>query len=61
MKAVTNLDDLFQKIPDPNEVRDRLGQALREASLLRRLLKISEAAAKERRTTGEGHQHGQAQ
>lgn len=36
-------------IPSAQEVRQRLGKAVREAALLRRLLKVAEAAEKERR------------
>jgi hypothetical protein len=40
-------DDL---IPRPPVVRERLAQTRREAARLRRLLRLSEAAAKERHT-----------
>jgi hypothetical protein len=35
-------------IPEPKVVRERLGQTVREAQILRQLLKVSERAAKER-------------
>ncbi len=35
-------------IPRPPVIRERLSQALREAALLRRLLRLSETAAEER-------------
>jgi hypothetical protein len=35
---------LMDTLPSPQQVRERLGAALREAELLRRLLKISELA-----------------
>jgi hypothetical protein len=35
-------------IPRPPVIRERLSRALKEAALLRRLLKVSEAAAEER-------------
>ena len=38
----------IEVIPDPQEVRSRLGQALRETKILRQLLKVAENAAKER-------------
>ena len=39
---------LLDSIPDPHIVREHLGQALRTASILRRLLPVAESAAKER-------------
>ncbi len=38
--------DLLQVIPPPCEIRTRLGLAVREADILRRQLKVSEAAVK---------------
>lgn len=35
-------------IPRPPVIRERLSQALKEAALLRRLLRVSESAAEER-------------
>jgi hypothetical protein len=43
---MTTYDEL---IPSPPIVRDRLARSLREARLLRRLLRLSVAAAEERR------------
>lgn len=40
---------LVDQIPDPGSVRERLGEALREVELLRRILRLSEHAAKYRR------------
>ena len=46
---VTSPNTTFIEIvPEPRVVRERLGQALREAEVLRQLLKVSERAAKER-------------
>lgn len=38
----------LQSVPDPQTVRTRLAEAVREAQLLRRLLRLSEAVANER-------------
>lgn len=46
MAATTSTDDLFEVIPSPGEIRKRLGRMVREADILRRQLKVSEAAAK---------------
>jgi hypothetical protein len=35
---------LMESLPSPQQVREKLGAALREAELLRRLLKITERA-----------------
>lgn len=35
---------VIEAIPAPNRIRERLGDALREVELLRRLLKVSERA-----------------
>jgi hypothetical protein len=40
--------DLIERIPPPDEVRERLSRALREAQLLRQLLRLAEHAAKDR-------------
>jgi hypothetical protein len=39
---------LIDGLPAPQAVRERLGQALREAQLLRQLLRLSERASQER-------------
>ena len=39
---------LTDSIPDPQTVRDRLGETLREANLLRRLLRIATKAKENR-------------
>jgi hypothetical protein len=39
---------ILEALPSPELVRDRLGDALREVELLRRLLKLSERAAEYR-------------
>lgn len=39
---------LLENIPEPQAVRERLGQSVREARLLRQLLKLSERVARER-------------
>lgn len=36
------LDQYIERLPPPKEIRDRLSRNLREARLLRTLLKISE-------------------
>jgi hypothetical protein len=40
---------LMDTLPPPQQVRERLGAALREAELLRRLLKVAERAEAYRR------------
>lgn len=47
---------LVNTIPDPETVRDRLTAAIREVALLRRLLKLSEQAAKYERQGQEQRQ-----
>jgi hypothetical protein len=51
-KATTVVD----QIPDPRVVRARLAEVLRESSLLRRLLRVSEQAAKHRHFNSEAVQ-----
>ena len=41
-------EQLIEAIPDPQAVRERLAENLRDAKLLRHLLKLSERAAKDR-------------
>ena len=41
-------EPLISAIPEPQQVRERLGKLVRQAQLLRRLLKVSEQAAKEK-------------
>lgn len=40
--------DLVEQLPPPAAIRERLGVVLREASLLRRLLKLAEQVLQER-------------
>ena len=47
---------LVNTIPDPDTVRDRLSEAIREVALLRRLLRLSEQAAKYPRQEGQEQQ-----
>lgn len=42
----TQTPSLVERIPDPDTVRDRLSQAVREVELLRRMLRLSERAQK---------------
>ena len=46
--AEVTSNKLIESIPDPRIVRSRLAQTLRDAKLLRRMLKLSEQAAKDR-------------
>ncbi len=39
---------LIEQVPDPQAVRERLGQTLRDARLLRDLLKLAEKVQRER-------------
>lgn len=39
---------LIEQVPDPQTVRERLGQTLRDARLLRELLKLAEKIQRER-------------
>ena len=39
---------LTERIPQPDEVRERLAENLRESRLLRQLLRVSERAARDR-------------
>lgn len=49
MQAITSSTDAIRTIPDPETVRAQLAQRMREVDLLRRLLRLSEAAARDRR------------
>ena len=42
--SITNTSDPLDAIRDPEAIRQRLSQAVREADLLRRLLKLAESA-----------------
>jgi hypothetical protein len=44
---------LTENLPPPEELERRLGAALREVELLRRLLRVSERAARYRKVLGE--------
>ncbi len=46
--SIAGFPELFHKIPEPETVRDRLAQALREVQLLRQLLRLAEKIAKNR-------------
>ncbi|HLJ96264.1 MAG TPA: hypothetical protein VKU02_24030 [Gemmataceae bacterium] len=50
---LTPSEMILQVIPQPDFVRGRLSQALREVALLRRLLRLSRQAAKEHKTEKE--------
>lgn len=39
-------ENLIERIPNPDEVRERLSKSLRESRILRQLLRLSERAAK---------------
>jgi hypothetical protein len=43
--------DVIEKIPPPGAVRERLSCAIREVQLLRKLLRLSERAARDRERT----------
>lgn len=43
---------VLDHVPDPQVVRERLSETVREARLLRQLLKLSERVAKERPPQG---------
>lgn len=47
-------DRLVESIPDPQTVREHLAQKLRDAELLRRLLRLAERAASNRELRKEG-------
>ena len=49
---------LLSRLPKSCEVRDRLGRQLREASLLRRLLRLTEQIDAEDRKQRKGTDHG---
>ena len=44
----TTQESPVEAIPDPEVVRRRLGECLRETKILRQLLRVAERAAKER-------------
>jgi hypothetical protein len=44
----TQTRSIADEIPDPDTLRKRLSMALREAALLRQLLRVSERAVRER-------------
>ena len=48
----TKPNDPLATIPEPRVVRERLGANLRETRILRRLLRLSESMAKDRRKEG---------
>lgn len=48
MTTPSDREKLIEHIPDPQTVRERLGQALRETRLLRHLLRLAERVARER-------------
>jgi hypothetical protein len=52
----TALDQYIETIPDPQTIRERLSENIREAKLLRRLLKLSEDK-QQARLTHDGGQH----
>ena len=41
------LDDAVLKIPDPQTLRERLAQSIKQTQILRRYLKLSEQASRE--------------
>lgn len=53
MERIKINDKVFDRLPDPAEVRRNLAQTVREASILRRLLKVCEAAVAERSRNSE--------
>lgn len=40
---------VLQAIPDPQTIANRLGECLREAKILKQMLKVSKSAAEEKR------------
>lgn len=46
--SFSELKTFIEIVPEPHEVRTRLGQSLRVTKILRQLLRVSEKAAKER-------------
>jgi hypothetical protein len=48
LHSLSAFPDLIDKLPAPESVRERLSWALREAKVLRQLLKVVEHAAKDR-------------
>lgn len=50
-------DPIISTIPDPQTVRQRLSHCLREAALLRQMLRLAERAAKEKVRKQEGEEH----
>jgi hypothetical protein len=55
MLSSTDIRDtrLLDLLPTPQVIRGRLGRILREADILKRLLRLSERAAEEKRLTEE--------
>jgi hypothetical protein len=47
-QTLSSFPDLIEKLPTPEDVRERLSTAVREVQLLRQLLKLSEHATKDR-------------
>jgi hypothetical protein len=45
---LTAIPELIEKLPEPDAVRERLSDAVREVRLLRQLLRLAEHAAKDR-------------
>jgi hypothetical protein len=48
---------ILDAVPKPQTVRERLGQVLREANLLRAMLRLSERVEREREQKGEEVRH----
>lgn len=53
MKAPVQPQAILQGIPDPDTVRDWLAKSIREAALLRSLLRVAERKASYERTAAE--------
>lgn len=47
MSTLVNGRNPIQGLPSSDDVRDRLARSIRETDILRRLLKVAEAAEKE--------------
>jgi hypothetical protein len=48
METPDTLAPVIQSVPEPQVVREQLGKSLRQTKILRRLLRVSEDAARER-------------
>ena len=48
MEMTDTVDPLIHNVPEPQVVREQLGRSLRQTKILRRLLRVSEDAARER-------------